>query len=104
MSDQEAYLRAMAWRSCCDFHDTHEDIREHLLRMCRAYGWTSHGEVIMPPPGWRVLLFRELIPNGLHREYIDGFGWARERRGRSTVTPIYASIAGNAVRAFAVPI
>lgn len=98
-SDEELWKRR--WTVCCDFHDDPKEIQAHLVQMEKEYGRTKEGELIVPPAGWKILPFREIVPH-IHREWILHAGWAFPRRCRSTMTPIFAAVSGW-VRVLAVP-
>lgn len=93
-------LQRLAWTVCCDFHDDPAEIAEHNKRWELQYGKDEAGVLIQPPPGWKILPFKTVIPNGPHREYTAN-RWQPERSGLSTMTPIYARPAGK-VFAYAV--
>lgn len=99
MTDDE--LQQQAWEVCCDFHDDPDDIRAHLTEWELVYGKSPDGTLIEPPPGWKILPFRTVIPH-VHREFINGLGWIRPRTCRSTVTPIFAK--PSICLAYAVPL
>lgn len=98
-SDEVLYTRR--WSVCCDFHDDPKDIQEHLAKIQKQYGFTKEGDPIIAPKGWKILPFREIVPQ-VHREYDKLAGWCSPRQCRSTMTPIFASISGY-VLAYAVP-
>ena len=101
-SRQDAELQLRAWDVCCDFHDEPIEIAAHLKQWEAQYGRTSAGQVILAPPGWRILPFRTVIPNGPHREYSEPTGWLQPRAGCSTMTPIFTRPT-TYIRAYAVP-
>jgi hypothetical protein len=101
-SRQDEELQLRAWTVCCDFHDEPIEILAHLKQWEAQYGRTSAGQVILPPPGWKILPFRMVIPNSTHREYSERNGWLQTRAGCSTMTPIFTRPAGD-IRAYAVP-
>ena len=91
------------WAVCCDFHSEPREIARHLRDWGRQYGKTEGGLSIEPPPaGWTLLPYREVIPR-VYCEYHEGLGWLGERRGHSTMSPIFARPAGR-IRAYAVPV
>jgi hypothetical protein len=94
-------LYARRWSVCCDFHDDPKDIQEHLAEIQKQYGFTKDGKPIIAPKGWKILPFREIVPE-VHREYDKFAGWCFPRRCCGTMTPIYATVSGW-VLAFAVP-
>lgn len=92
--------RAHRPTACCDFHNCPEDIEAHLARWAAEYGKTRASVPLpSPPAGWVLMPFGAEVPS-LHREFIEGAGWAAPRRCRSTVTPMFARPAGP-VRAYA---
>lgn len=96
-------VQALTLRACCDFCETREEIDRHVTRMAAIYGRDETGNEIIPPAGWKVIPFGAAIP-ALHREWLKGCQWgAMPRRGRSTMTPIYARPSGH-VLAFAEPV
>lgn len=75
---------------CCDFCDTFKECEEHIEKMRQDY---ALAEFIAPvPEGWKIVPFGEVIPHA-HREW-DGKSWLYPRRGRSTMTPLYAKRSG----------
>lgn len=67
----------------------------------KQYGYTETGETIQPPTGWKLLPEGEWVPH-VHREATENGTWCAPRSSRSTMTPLYARVAGY-VRAIAVP-
>lgn len=68
----------------------------------KPYGQTDEGTEIQMPDGWKLLPEGERVPS-VHCEANSDGTWCRPRRCCSTMTPIYARVAGY-VRAIAVPV
>lgn len=65
-----------------------------------GYG-IHNGEPIKPKSGWKILPWGVEVPS-VHMEYDKNHGWLREKRCRSTMTPIYTRVWGH-IKAYAVP-
>lgn len=96
-------LGSTRWCPDCELQEARKT-GEFVVRRPRAYGYSDKGELIVAPPGWRILPEGEPVPQ-LHREWMDpqwGAGWCAPRPQHSTMTSITACVRG-AVRAIAVP-